>query len=101
MASYVLKDYRCAVCGVIFESLEERGQGALHCGAGAIPVMSAVRGRVKLASVDHGHRGAASDRPPGALDTRGLADGMTVSDWRHAQTRGHLDRRYRQIKGTL
>lgn len=81
---YVLLEYLCTSCAQRTESLELRGCPPLaikcECGGIAERTISAVRsGTVWGAAAT---RGPHQERPPGALDTRPLAEGMRYDDWR-------------------
>ena len=80
--SWILIDYCCAEHGR-YELLEARPAPAAttcpECGADSPRAPSAVSGRVKMGEVT---RGESQAPPPGAIDTRPLADGMGRGEWR-------------------
>lgn len=85
----ILLDYECSVCGAVHESLEPRPAPASRpcdlCGADAVRIFSPVAlGTVWGTAAT---RGKSDEPPPGTLDTRPLADGMSREEWR-AKRRG-------------
>jgi hypothetical protein len=84
-------DYECPTCGC-FEASPRRDEAGdppatercPSCGAVSVWRPSAALGRVKLGEV---MQGKVMDYPPGAvcMDTRPLADGMPVHEWRAKQ----------------
>lgn len=94
-------EYLCPTCGQRIESLEVRRAPAAwveHCGTRAERTVSAVRGRVPIATVE---RGSGSERPPYAMDTRPLADGMSKGEWKAGRRKERHERRERQIRRWL
>lgn len=81
---WVMLDYLCGACGLRTESLELRGCPPIaikcECGAYAERTISAVKSGTVWASAVT--RGPAQERPPGALSTRSLAEGMRRDEWR-------------------
>jgi hypothetical protein len=61
-------------------------------------VMSAVHGRVKIAEVQ---RGKSDERPPWALNTEALADGMPMKEWRALQDKKDRDWRIKKNREAL
>lgn len=51
----------------------------------SVPVTATVRG------------GDMKERPPGMLDTRPLADGMPMSEWRKVQKKHQEERRHKEL----
>jgi hypothetical protein len=81
--SYVALDYLCPECGVTFESFEKRANPASelpHCNSLAPRVLSSPMVLTQGVSVTRSSR--SDGPPPGAIDTRPLADGMKHSDWK-------------------
>lgn len=80
---YFLADYRCDRCGEVFESLEPRSSAPPHpshpCGGVGERVLSAVLVRQKLGEVTRGKNGPP---PEHALDTRPMAEGVPMHEWR-------------------
>ena len=101
MANLCMSEFQCADCG-IFEELVERPVPDEHpcpvCGTDASWVMSAPHGKVKIAEVQ---RGKSDERPPWALDTRDLADGMPMHEWRAKQDKLDRDRRIKKNREAL
>jgi hypothetical protein len=98
---YVLLEFRCRHCGARIESLEDRAQPAqtiAHAGCGGLAdrTISAVRSLTVWGSVS---RGAREEPPsPGCLDTRPLADGMPLREWRAKQRAYRRDQRRAWVK---
>lgn len=88
----ILLDYQCSTCGATHESLERRPPPASRpcdCGGVASRVISPVAiGTVYGTAVS---RGASDEPPPGAIDTRPLADGMSYAEWRAKRRAGRRD----------
>lgn len=83
--SYILVEYRCS-CGDVFESLESRSSvpnSIVHpratCGGIGERVLSAVSIGRKYGEVT---RGRNEPPPQHALDTRPMAEGMSMHEWR-------------------
>lgn len=101
--SFILVEFRCGGCGERFESLQERPAPAriLHvaCGQDAERIISAVKAVVASAKPTPVSRGK-SDPPPGpaAVDTRALADGASMQEWKAKRSAVWRERRYQQIK---
>lgn len=96
--SFILLEYRCPECGASIESLETRAAPAAtvpHCGASAARIISAVSGRLKRGEVTTGKNG---DPPPGVIDTRPLADGMSVHEFRAKHRAKRVKERYSALK---
>ena len=79
-------DYRCQKCSTTFESFEDRTAPPevlpcqSHCDGEAVRIFSAPSiGTNWLGSVN---RGKSDERPPGVMDTRALADGKPLSEWK-------------------
>ena len=85
---YRFFDYRCTTCGCATESFEDRSAPPDHvpcanpsCDAGAERIFSAA----KIGTNWSGDvvRGKSDERPHGGvLDTRALADGMPLQEWK-------------------
>ena len=102
MRAPFLADYRCSECGV-FEALVDRPAPDDHecpeCGELAPWTISAPMPRVLSAATFATIRGGdMTDRPPGMLDTRPLADGkMTMTQWKAAQREQQRERRHQAL----
>lgn len=98
--SYILLDYKCTACGVLTESLESRTAPApvithTPCGADAVRIISPVTGRVKRGEVTTGKNGPP---PAHALDTRPLAEGMSLTEFRTRNRAKAAKERYMAAK---
>lgn len=101
--SYLLVDYQCQDCGAVEESLEDRPAreiipcadcaGEAHRQLGAPHV-----GTVWCYAVS---RGKEDPKPPGALDTRQLAEGMPRKEWEAPRKKRRRDERIAQIRKDL
>jgi hypothetical protein len=104
--AFVLHDFECATCGERFESLENRPAPArvLHvaCGELAERIMSAPHPKVVSVAPTPVSRGR-SDPPPGprACDTRPLADGASMHEWKAKRREVWREHRYQQVKREL
>lgn len=101
--SWILLEYLCAACNHRTESLEVRGAESAEvpcevCSTSSPRTVSAVMGRVPIATVE---RGSGAERPPHAIDTRPLADGMERREWKARRRQYHRERRERQIRRWL
>lgn len=102
----IAREYACPDHGV-FDLLVERNHATERearpcptCGAPSEMAMSAPIGRVRLGEVGRGK----SDPPPSpiALDTRALADGMPLHEWkqrRRAMWNDHDRRKWKEKTG--
>ena len=102
----IVVDYRCEPCGVSWESIEERPAPArvLHvaCGKKAERIMSAAKARVVTVPPTPVSRGK-SDPPPShrSVDTRPIADGTKLKDWRASRREMWRAERRAQVKREL
>jgi hypothetical protein len=101
--SYILREYLCEE-GHRTESLETRGEEAEvvrcgECGGDAPRTVSAPA--VKTVEWGGIQRGKAQERPPWALDTRPLADGMSEAEWKKKTRKQSFDERYTRVKQLL
>lgn len=101
--SFILLEYQCTACGASLESLEKRSapaQTIAHppCDAEAERVISAVAGRLKRGEVT---RGASAPRPANVMDTRPLAEGMPLKEFRRQRAAKRAKERYSRIKADL
>jgi len=68
------------------------------CGLASPFVISATNGKVDSMPCTAVTRGGdMKDRPPGMLDTRPLAEGMPMSEWRKVQKKHQEERRHHQL----
>lgn len=100
----IVREYLCPDHGR-FEIIESRntatdpGRACPDCGAIAEWVISAPKTKTTWASVE---RGGVADAPvPWALDTRPLAEGMPLGEFRAKRAKEHNDRRHAEIKAKL
>lgn len=89
----ILLDYQCNACGATHEALETRpapsSRPCPRCGDVAGRIFSPVAlGTVWGAAAS---RGRSDEPPPGAIDTRPLADGMPYREWRKRRRAGRMD----------
>lgn len=89
----ILLDFACDLCGHTFESLEARPAPETtvcpRCLQDARRVLSAVAiGTVYATAVS---RGKSDEVPPGAIDTRPLAEGMSRAEWKKLRRAGRRD----------
>lgn len=98
--SFVMLEYACRTCGVRCESLEPRSAPTLTlshppcgCDSSADRVLSAVAFKPQYGAVTTGKNGPP---PQHALDTRPMADGVPMGEWRKASRakRREVIRRY-------
>jgi len=89
----ILLDYQCTACDAVHESLETRpapsSRACPRCGGDAGRIFSPVA----LGTV-YGYaatRGPNDAPPPGAIDTRPLAEGMSRAEWKKLRRRGRRD----------
>lgn len=97
-------EFWCDPCAWRGESLEQAPVPASMpcqiCGGDAEHVISAPKVKTVWATVTRG-KNSKDDRPPRALDTEALADGMKMSDWRAMRKKLHSDRRRAQVRRML
>lgn len=101
--SLIMLEYLCEICDERFESLESRSAMPpflLHprCGALAERVISAVKFKTKFSEVT---RGKSDPPPPGTVDTRALAEGMSTNEWRKRRSKERRNKRYAEIKANI
>lgn len=93
----ILRDYRCTECGWEFESLEDRDTTSIPCPDCSGQAETFISG-VKLGTV-WGYAATTGENqtpPPGAMDTRSLADGESYSKWRNKRRAERRDQRRRE-----
>lgn len=98
----ILADYKCDSCGDGQEHMVSSPAPDTieceFCGELARWVPSAVFGRVKVGEVV---RGKSDERPPGMLDTRPLAEGMSRSEWDQQQAKLTRELNFKRGKRVL
>lgn len=107
----VVAEYRCEACGDFEETLQRDANGdppdvcpCPGCGEPAAWTISAPQMQVwSVPCVATVRGGDMTDRPPGMLDTRPLAEGMKMSEWRKQQAQHRIRRRHKQLidKGVI
>ncbi len=107
MSQWAILEFLCDDCGR-FESLEPRATApdALSCpdcGSLSQWVVSAPQPKVLSVPCTATVRGGdMKDRPRGMLDTRALADGMPLKEWKAKERKVTQERRHQQmLKGGL
>lgn len=97
--SWVMLEFRCGVCGQVFEELVARKAGeytAPHCDAEAPSVLSAPRVATSYkVSVE---RGSTAPPPPNVVDTRPLAEGQSLREWKANRAKKRAKERYAWVK---
>lgn len=100
MSQWMLSEFECPDCGV-FEELIAKPVPDEHdcptCGALSPWVMSAPKPKVLSVPCYAVQRGGDTERRPGMLDTRPLAEGMPMKEWRALQDKGRQERRHQQL----
>ena len=95
----ILSEYDCPSCG-IFEAIMTRDDDHAPCPGCAESApwcFSAPKTKVDSMPCTAVVRGKDEDRRPGMLDTRPLADGMSMKDWRKVQDGHRRERRHQQL----
>ena len=94
-------DFQCDDHGVFDRLVDRRDDvqsAKCDCGAECPRVLSANRGRVRRGEVT---RGKSDELPSQVMDTRPLADGMPLHEFREARAKKRKDERHSQIKKEL
>lgn len=95
----ITQEYHCADHGLfsLHEPCNENEspRACPDCNEPAEYRMSAPMTRVRIAEAI---RGSSQERPPGALDTRPLAEGMKLSEWQGIQRKKAVDERRAWVK---
>ncbi len=98
--SYIVAEYRCAECGV-FEVTVNRpapDDYECECGVSAPWCMSAPKPKVLSVPCYATVRGGDTERRPGMLDTRDLAEGkLTMTQWKAKQREAQRTRRHKML----
>lgn len=96
----IIAEYRCPDCGV-FESLVSRpppdDMPCDECGETSPWCMSAPRPKVLSVPCYATVRGGDTERRPNMLDTRPLAEGMKMADWKKIQRDATRKRRHQKL----
>ena len=100
MSQWAIAEYRCDAHGV-FEELLERPTPDTHrcpeCSAWSPWTMSAPKPKILSVPCYAAVKGGDTERRPGMLDTRPLADGMKYEDWKKAQEPARQERRHHEL----
>jgi hypothetical protein len=102
LMSLILVEYVCDGCAERYESLEERPAPSrvLHaCGCSAERVLSAPKPKIVTVRPTPVSRGRYEERPgPRAMDTRALADGASMDEFKAKRRKVWQEQRYQQVK---
>jgi len=92
-----LAEFACDDCGIFDETVSDATASAPcpDCGADSSRILSAHHTKVESVIPTAVVRGGDTERRPGMLDTRPLADGMPMKEWRKIQD-GHRQERQHQ-----
>ena len=93
--SYIALEYRCPECGEVFESFEERADPSLslpHCNSTAPRIMSCPMVITQGVNVTRSV-GRSDPKPPGAISTEAIADGMPVHKWKAERSKQRAEAR--------
>lgn len=97
-------EYYCAACRERWESLEETpvAATAMHdaCGLLSDYVVSAPKHKTVWGWAQRG-KNHPDDKPPNAVDTEALADGMQLHQWKAARKKKRDDQRRARIRRML
>lgn len=89
----ILYDYQCGRCCAVHEALESRpapsSRPCPECGGDAVRVFCAPKVRTVWGYA--ASMGKSQDPPPGAFDTRALAEGQSYREWRAERRKGRRD----------
>lgn len=101
MSQWAMSEFHCETCG-IFEQLVERPipdfVACPECAELAAWTISAPHPKVLSVPCFAEVRGGDTERRPGMLDTRPLAEGMSMSEWKKKQEPARQERRYQALK---
>ena len=98
----IVAEYRCPEHG-LFEVTAQRvddgapTEHACECGTVSPWTPSAPKMRVDTVLPTAAVRGGDTERRPGMLDTRPLAEGMPMAEWRKVQDKHREERRHQQM----
>lgn len=95
-AQYTVREYECPDCGQFAETVETPHPDSRPCPLCGLPsplVVSAVAGRVKLGEVT---RGKVAEGPEHYLDTRPLAEGMPLKEFKERRKKVWRERRRKE-----
>lgn len=98
-----MADYLCEWCLHRFESLELRAElpdtkPCEACGELAINVIGAPKPKKDTAAVHAAVGGKSDPHLPHQLDTRPLAEGMPLKEWKAKEKQKQVSRRYDELK---
>ena len=95
----IVSEFECLEHGR-FEETVERGSDVApcpDCGHASPWVISAPRAKILSVPCSAAVRGGDTERRPGMLDTRPLAEGMSMRDWRKIQDGHRQERRHQAL----
>lgn len=95
----IVSEFECLEHGRFEETVERKADVAPcpDCGHPSPWVISAPKAKVWSVPCSAVSRGGDNERRPGMLDTRPLADGMSMRDWRKIQDGHRQERRHQQL----
>lgn len=103
MSSWILLDFNCRSCALTFESLERRADTptSAPCPSCSEPAPRIISGTHAGTPGPTFQRGKSDPPPPHVVDTRPLAEGMSMRDWKAMRREKRRAARYAQIKREL
>lgn len=112
--SYIVAEYRCPLHGIFEETVERPAPDEMRCpesmfadrpcGTWSPWCISAPKPKVlSVPCYASSSGGDLKDRPPGMLDTRPLAEGMSMTEWKDKQRDAQRTRRHKMLidKGAI
>lgn len=93
----ILRDYRCAACGSLWESLEPAATVELPCECGHTARAQISGTHTHMPLIQSVSRGGRQPTPPGAIDTRSLAEGQSYREWRAGRKKQRREARRREV----
>lgn len=100
--SWFLAEYACRRCGERIESLEPRSAippTLPHATCGGVAERAISAPKVRTVWAEPVSRAKSDERPgPATFDTRAIADGMPVAEWRKRRKKLWRDRSYAQFR---
>ena len=93
----ILRDYQCPICGTLTESLESRDTLAIRCECGgqARAIISGTHSATVWAAA--ANRGTTEPPPPGAFNTRKMAEGQSWRAWKRERQKQRRDMRRKEF----
>lgn len=94
-----IQEYWCEDCQWRGESLEPApAREHIACGECGAPAGKVVGAPKPMTVWGTAERGKSDEKPPMALDTEALADGMTMTEWKKRRRKQHDERRRAKIR---